>query len=167
MAVKDFRRIRETLDLQAGNIDRKITTSVADINQILNHVADLNGKIANIEIQQGESGDLRDQRDVALKSLSEYFKIHTYTDEKNRYVVTAQGIGTLVTGLHVQDLAITSKNKLDSSNNMNGSVEIVLKDRPSQPITEKFQGGSLSAIVKVRNEDLKKLQVDMDGIAFQ
>jgi flagellar hook-associated protein 1 FlgK len=50
---------------------------------------------------------------------------------------------------------------------MNGSVEVVLKDRPSQPITDKFQGGTLASIIKVRNEDLKKLQEDMDGIAFQ
>lgn len=167
LVVKDFRRIRETLDLQAGNIDRKITTSVTEVNQILNHVADLNGKIATIEAQQGESGDLRDQRDVALKNLSEEFKIHTYTDEKGRFVVTAQGIGTLVTGLHTQELAVISKNKENSSNNMNGSVEVVLKDRPSQPITSKFQGGTLAAVIKVRNEDLKKLQDDMDGIAFQ
>ncbi|MDO9181235.1 MAG: flagellar basal body rod C-terminal domain-containing protein [Bacteriovorax sp.] len=50
---------------------------------------------------------------------------------------------------------------------MNGSVEVVLKDRPSQPITDKFQSGSLASIIKVRNEDLKKLQSDMDGIAYQ
>jgi flagellar hook-associated protein 1 FlgK len=167
LVVKDFRRIRETLDFQAKSIDRKITTSVSDINQILTHVADLNGKIANIESQQGESGDLRDQRDISLKNLSEHFKIHTYTDEKGRYVITAQGIGTLVTGLHVQELAVISKNKLNSSNNMNGSVEVVLKDRPSQTITDKFSGGSLASVIKVRNEDLKKLQDEMDGIAFQ
>lgn len=167
LVVKDFRRIRETLDLQAGNIDRKIGTSVSEINQVLTHVADLNGKIANIEAQQGESGDLRDQRDLALKNLSEHFKIHTYSDEKGRFVVTAQGIGTLVTGLHIQELAVVTKNKENSSNNMNGSVEVVLKDRPSQSITDKFQGGTLASIIKVRNVDLKKFQEDMDGIAFQ
>ena len=167
LAVKDFRRIRDTLDLQAGNIDRKITTSVSDVNQILGHIADLNGKIATIEAQQGESGDLRDQRDIALKNLSEHFKITTYSDEKGRYVVTAQGIGTLVTGLSTQQLGVISKNKENSSNNMNGSVEVVLKDRPSQSITDKFQGGTLSSIIKVRNEDLRKLQDDIDGIAYQ
>jgi flagellar hook-associated protein 1 FlgK len=167
LVVKDFHRIRETLDLQAGNIDRKITSTVSDVNQILTHIADLNGKIATIEAQQGESGDLRDQRDLAIKNLSEHFKIHTYVDEKNRFVVTAQGIGTLVTGLHSQDLAVISKNKNNSSNNMNGSVEVVLKDRPSQSVTNHFQGGTLAAIIKVRNEDLRKLQDDVDGIAFQ
>lgn len=167
LVIKDFRRIRGTLDTQAGNIDRKIQNSVAEVNQLLRHVADLNGKITSIESAQGETGDLRDQRDIALRNLSENFKIHTYVDEKNRFIVTAQGIGTLVTGLHVQELGTISKNKQDSSNGMNGSVEIVLKDRPSQKITDLFQGGTLSAIIKVRNDDLKKLQNDIDGIAYQ
>ncbi len=167
LVVKDFHRIRETLDFQAGSIDRKVTTSVNEINQMLHHIADLNAKISNIEVQQGESGDLRDQRDLSLKNLSEHFKIHTYSDEKGHFVVTAQGIGTLITGLNIQELAVISKNKKDSSNNMNGSLEVVLKDRPSQMITNKFQGGLLSAVIKIRNEDLKKLQDDMDGIAFQ
>ncbi|MBC7713250.1 MAG: flagellar hook-associated protein FlgK [Rhizobacter sp.] len=167
LVVKDFRRIRGTLDTQAENIDRKIQTSVADVNQLLNHIADLNGKITSIEVAQGETGDLRDQRDMALRNLSENFKIHTYTDEKNRFIVTAQGIGTLVTGLHVQELGTVTRNKANSSNGMNGSVEIVLKDRPSQTITDQFKGGTLSSIVKVRNEDLKKLQNDIDGISYQ
>lgn len=167
LVVKDFRRIRGTLDTQANNIDRKMENSVQDVNQLLHHIADLNGKITSIETAQGETGDLRDQRDVALRNLSENFKIHTYTDEKNRFIVTAQGIGTLVTGLYAQDLATVSQNKNDSSNGMNGSVEIVLKDRPSQKITDKFQGGTLAAIIKVRNEDLRKLQNDVDGIAYQ
>lgn len=167
LVVKDFRRIRGTLDQQATNIDRKIQNSVQDVNQLLHHVADLNGKISSIESAQGETGDLRDQRDLALRNLSEHFKLHTYMDEKNRFVVTAQGIGTLITGLSVQELATITKNKNDSTNNMNGSVEIVLKDRPSQKITDKFQGGALAAVVKVRNEDLKKLQNDIDGIAYQ
>ena len=167
LVIKDFRRIRGTLDTQSGNIDRKIQNSVADVNQLLRHIADLNGKITTIEAAQGETGDLRDQRDMALRNLSENFKIHTYVDEKNRFIVTAQGIGTLVTGLHVQELGTVTQNKNDSSNGMNGSVEIVLKDRPSQKITDLFKGGTLAAIIKVRNEDLKKLQNDIDGIAYQ
>ena len=167
LVVKDFRRIRGTLDTQAGNIDRKIQNSVSDVNQLLHHIADLNGKITSIEAAQGETGDLRDQRDIALRNLSNNFKIHTYVDEKNRFIVTAQGIGTLVTGLHTQELGTITNNKNESTNAMNGSVEIVLKDRPSQKITDLFKGGTLASIVKVRNEDLKKLQNDIDSIAYQ
>jgi flagellar hook-associated protein 1 FlgK len=167
LVVKDFHRIRETLDNQAINIDKKVTTAVGEVNQLLHQVSDLNQKITALESQQGETGDYRDQRDLALRNLAQHFKVHTYTDEKNRYVVTAQGIGTLVTGTNVQELAVISENKQNSSNNMTGSVEIVLRDRPSQKITDKFQSGSLSSVLKVRNEDIKKLQDDTDTIAYQ
>ncbi|MCK6593600.1 MAG: flagellar hook-associated protein FlgK [Bacteriovoracaceae bacterium] len=167
MVVKDFKRIRETLDLQANSIDKKISTSVNEVNQILHHVADLNEKIQSVESNHGESGDLRDQRDLALKNLSEYFKIHTYEDEKKRFVISAQGIGTLVSGLSVQELAVASMNKNQSSNNMSGSAEVILRDRPAQRISESFQSGKLSSLIKVRNTDLRKLQDDVDNIAFQ
>ena len=167
LVVKDFHRIRDTLDAQANSIDKKITTSISEVNQMLGQIADLNSKITNLEAQQGETGDYRDQRDLAIRKLSEHFKVHTYADEKNRFVVSAQGIGTLVTGTNVQELATISEDKAHSTNNMHGSVEIVLKDRPSQKITDKFQSGSLASVVKVRNDDLKKLQEDTDTIAFQ
>ncbi len=166
MVIKDIKRIRETLDLQANSIDKKIHTSVTEVNQILHHIADLNDKIQTTESNKGETGDLRDQRDLALKNLSEYFKIHTYEDEKKRFVVSAQGIGTLVSGLSVQDLATVSMNKEQSSNNMSGSLEIILKDRPAQRISDSFQSGKLSSLTKVRNSDLKKLQDDVDNIAY-
>lgn len=166
MVIKDFKRIRETLDMQANSIDKKITTSVSEVNQILHHIADLNEKILHVESNKGETGDLRDQRDLALKNLSEYFKIHTYEDEKKRFVISAQGIGTLVSGLNVQDLAVASMNKQQSSNNMSGSTEIILRDRPAQRISENFQSGKLASLVKVRNTDVRKLQDDVDTIAF-
>ncbi len=167
LVVKDFHRIRETLDAQATNIDKKINTAVSEVNQILHQVADINQKITALEAQQGETGDYRDQRDLALRNLAQHFKVHTYTDEKNRFVVTAQGIGTLVTGTNVQELATIAENKENSSNNMSGSVEIVLRDRPSQKITDTFQSGSLASIIKTRNSDLRKLQDDIDNISYE
>lgn len=167
LVVSDFKRIRGTLDQQSTNIDRKIETSVAEVNQILHHIADLNGKITNLEVSNAETGDLRDQRDLAVRNLAEFFDVHTYVDERNRFIINAQGIGTLVTGLHVQDLATVSSSKELSSNGMNGSVDIVLKDRPSQKITDLFKNGTLSSLVKVRNADIQKLQKETDEIAYQ
>ncbi len=167
LVVKDFHRIRETLNMQAKSIDKKMEASIQDVNQLLHQVSNLNEKITALEAQGGETGDYRDQRDLSLRKLSDFFQIHTYADEKGRFVVSAQGIGTLVTGASVQELAIIAKNQKDSSNNMNGSMEIVLKDRPAQKITDQFKFGSLASIVKVRNEDIKKLQDDMDTIAYQ
>ncbi len=166
LVVKDFKRIRETLNAQATNIDRKIQASVYEVNQTLNYIADLNEKILSIEAAKGESGDLRDQRDLALKNLSEHFKIHTYEDDKKAFIVSAQGIGTLVAGASVQEISTVQTAKEDSSNNMSGSVEVVLKERPGQKISQNFQGGKLASYFKVRNHELRKIQDDIDLIAY-
>lgn len=167
LVVSDVHRIRETLDSRSSAIDRQLKAAVIDVNQITDHIAELNQKITSIENQGGETGDLRDQRDVDLKKLSEYFKIHTYTDEKNRFVVTAQGVGTLVAASRPLELATISRNKDTSTNHMNGSVEIVYKERPGQPFTEKIQGGKMASLVKIRNEDIRGLQQSIDQIAYQ
>jgi flagellar hook-associated protein 1 FlgK len=46
-------------------------------------------------------------------------------------------------------------------------MEIVLKDRPGQIITNSFEGGTIASMVKVRNGDLRELQDKIDNIAHQ
>ncbi|MBT7670272.1 MAG: flagellar hook-associated protein FlgK, partial [Bdellovibrionales bacterium] len=166
MVVKDFHRINESLQNVASSIDDKIRSSVLDINFNLKNITELNKKIANLEVTGGETGDLRDQRDIALRSLASSMAISTYTDDQGHYNVQVIGLGTLVTGGLYQELAVSRTNKDDSSSETANSVEIRLKNRPASVITEKFKGGSLGAIIKVRNSDIKQLKSNLDNIAY-
>lgn len=166
MITKDFRRIRGTLDSLAYNIDKKLEHEIVNINQSLNQIAKLNQKIRSLEAIGGESGDLRDQRDIALKSLSEYFQITTYLDNRNNFVVNAEGVGTLVSATEVQELAFRGQDKDSSSNGMSGSVEIYFKNRPASHISEKFQNGRITSLLTARNSDIQRLQKEVDEIAF-
>ena len=166
LVVKDFKRIRETLDGIAYNIDKSIAADIQDVNQLLENVAQLNKNIVALEATGDETGDLRDQRDLAIRNLSEYFDVTTYTDDKGYYIVAAKGVGTLVTGGQVQELTTGNKSKVQSSNNMPGSLEIFLKHRPNHPVTARFSGGKFSSMIEVRNNDLQQLQKNVDRIAF-
>lgn len=167
LVVKDFQRIRGTLDTIARSIDQKMDGEITDINTTMRSLANLNKKIQALEAAGDETGDLRDQRDLNIKELSKSFKIHTYIDGKGGYNVNAVNVGTLVSGTQFQELATRPITKTDSTNNMDGSVEIYFKERPNQPITHRFKSGTLSALAKVRNEDLKALQEETDNIAFE
>jgi flagellar hook-associated protein 1 FlgK len=167
LVVKDFRKIRDRLDELARNVDRKLNIEIEDVNKIMDQVANLNKKIAQLEASNSETGDLRDQRDLLVRELAKSFSIHTYSDEKNRFVVSAQGVGTLVTGTNVQHLAAGTLDQSESSNKMPGSIEVYFKNRPSAPITSKISGGNMASIVKIRNEDIFKLQNTMDNIAYE
>lgn len=166
LVVKDFHRIRETVDNIARNIDKKIDMDVVGINQITEHIAQLNKKISSMEVVGAETGDLRDQRDLEVRNLSAFFEVNTYVDDRGNYNVAAKGLGSLVSGGVSQNLAVMAQNKTDSSNNMAGSIEIVFENRPNAPVTQKFVNGTFASQLKVRNEDLRTLQDDIDNLAY-
>ncbi|OUR92859.1 flagellar hook-associated protein FlgK [Halobacteriovorax marinus] len=166
LVVQDFKRIRENLDDISAGIDENIKAEIIDINQTSDHISNLNKKIQALEAIHEETGDLRDQRDLAVRNLSKSFKIHTYQDNGGKYVVAAKGVGTLVTGTLAQHLQVGTKNKADASNGLAGSTEIYFKGKPAHVITQKFQGGSIASLVKVRNKDIVSIKSKVDTIAF-
>jgi len=166
LVAKDFGRIRSSLDGLSRNIDSKIDGEIKDINAIAKNVAQLNVKIAELEAGGSETGDLRDQRDLAIRELSKSFKVHTYTDEKDNFIVSAVGVGTIVSGSEHQELATAGTALSESSNGMDGAVEVFFKSRPAHKITPKFKSGRLSSLIRVRNEDINKLQGNIDNLAF-
>jgi len=166
LVVQDFKRIRGSLDDISKGIDENLKAEVIDINQTSDHISQLNRKIQALEAISEETGDLRDQRDLAVRNLSRSFKVTTYQDNKGQYVVAAKNVGTLVTGTLSQHLQIGTKSKSESSNNLAGSAEIYFKGKPAHSITHKFQGGSLASLVKVRNADIVEVKERIDTIAF-
>lgn len=166
LVVKDFHRIRDSLDTMSRSMDQKVLGEIEDINAIAKNVTELNIRIANLEASGDETGDLRDQRDLAIRELSKSFQVHTYIDDANHFVVSAVGVGTIVAGGQYQELAAAGRSIKDSSSGMDGSMEIFFKSRPSQKITPKFKSGRLSSLIRVRNGDIKNLQTNMDQLAF-
>ncbi|AYF45939.1 MULTISPECIES: flagellar hook-associated protein FlgK [Halobacteriovorax] len=167
LIVKDFRRIAETLDEISRSIDDKISLNIKDANQHIETIGQLNRKIRELEANGDETGDMRDQRDLAIKELSKIVKIHTYEDERGNYNVQAPGVGTLVTAAQTQTLGTYVFGKEDSTSGQDGSVEVFWASRSGQQITEKFKGGSLGAVIKVRNHDIKALREKLDQTAFE
>lgn len=167
LATKDFRRIRMTLDGMSKNIDSKIESSIVDINQTSKQIAKLNYKITILEATGSETGDLRDERDLAIKTLSEYFKVNTYLDEKDQYVVNAVGVGTIVSGVNTQEFLAASSSKENSSNNMADSKDVYFKNRPGASISGKITGGKLASLLRIKNKDITSLQKNIDIVAFE
>lgn len=166
LVAKDFHRIRETVDNIARGIDKKIEMDVVGINQITNQIATLNKKIASMEVVGAETGDLRDQRDLEVRNLSAFFEVNTYVDDRGNYNVAAKGLGSVVSGGVSQNFAVMARNKDSSTNNMAGSIEIVFENRPQSAVTQKFVNGTFASQLKIRNEDLRQLQDDVDQLAF-
>jgi flagellar hook-associated protein 1 len=166
LVVNDFQQIIKTLETVEASIDDRYQNDIENVNTILHATAKLNRKINDIENVGGETGDLRDQRDLQIRRLSEYFKVNTYIDEKGQYIVAAKNVGTVVSGTIVQELMVganmmNGKTILDA-----GNKEVFFRNRQSSPITHRFRTGKFSALNKLKTGDIKELKRSVDNIAF-
>lgn len=163
LVIKDFKRQNDAISTIRESINKKFDSAVVDINQLAYTISKLNKQIATIELTSQEVGDLRDQRDSAVRSLSEYFDLKTYVDDKGQYSVNIDGVGTLVTGASVQELK--TGNSLDEKTGR-GETEIYFKDRPSISITHKFQSGKIHALYKTREVELREVEDNTNELAY-
>lgn len=161
--VRDIRRMKESINEAVSSLDRIYEKSVNEINNLLNNISNLNVKISTIEANNGETGDLRDERDLNIRTLSEYFALDTYSDNQGHYVVNARGIGTLVTGSSVNELKIGSN---PNETIFPGSKDIYLGSFSGEPISGKFQQGSLASVYETKNQELKMMQEKLDLLAW-
>lgn len=167
LVVKDFNRIRNTLDSLAKNIDLKLEMTVQELNDDIQNIANLNKRIQILEVGGGETGDLRDQRDVVIRKMSKNFKLSTYLDNKSNFNVHMDGVGTLVTGPNAIPLTTGRVSKDKAINNMEGSLIIFFKNRPTSPMTHKFKLGNIQGLVSARNVEIQRLQKNIDKIAYE
>jgi len=166
LIIKDFKRINETLEKMSHTIDQRLKAKTIDLNQGLVHIANLNRKITELEATGAETGDLRDQRDLAVKNLSETFELQTYTDEKNQFVISAKGVGTLVAGAEIQEVSSGSIPKETKFGQEVNQVHLFYKRRPTFAISPKMQNGEVGSMLEVRDSDIKELQHNIDIIAY-
>ncbi len=161
----DFHRIQANLDDVRGSINKKITLSVGEINSLTKTVAKLNKEINIQEVSGGMANDLRDQRDRALRTLTEFFPISTYSDNRGQFVVNVEGVGSIISGGMAQELSVGSTVKDGSNSADKGDVQVFFSNRPGVPISDKIMGGTLSAQLKTRNEDVVSLEKQVDELA--
>ena len=161
---RTFKRTKRDLNELQVNLDKKIISSVDTVNSILREIGELNVKIRGFENQGGETGDLRDERDLNVRKLSEFLEVRVYQDESGQFTVNAEGVGSLVAGRHVQEL-VAQKSPESKAYNP-GGVELYFRERPSHLISPRISGGQLRALLQTRDGELKGLQQRIDDLAF-
>ncbi|MDH4467735.1 MAG: flagellar hook-associated protein FlgK [Bacteriovoracaceae bacterium] len=162
MVTHDFNRIHERLSELNSNIDSSVEKNVDDINSLLDRIRNLNVKISQFEIETGETGDLRDQRDLAVKNLSEFMEVQTYSTNKNQFTVNAVGVGTLVVGGTAQKLDVQMvENEFGET-----SKNITYKNRPGFVLNDKILGGKLGALFEIKRGELNQFRKNLDQLAF-
>jgi flagellar hook-associated protein 1 FlgK len=161
----DFHRIQSNLDQIRASVNKKVTLTVQEINGLTKTVAKLNREINAQEVSGGMANDLRDHRDRALRTLTEFFPITSYSDSEGQFVVNIEGVGSIVAGGLAQELAVGSVVKPGETSVDKGNVEVFFANRPGIPFSDKLKGGTLGALLKTRNEEIEGLEKQIDTLA--
>jgi len=152
-------------DLRAQTED-EISAYADEVNIQLDKIAKLNIQISNMSSNGQSTADLEDQRDIAVKTVSEYMQVSTYVNQDNVMVVsTKQG----------QLLADTSAQKLVFNQNVNmtatdyypdgGLNGLRINTAGGIEISSTAIGGKIGALFDLRDNTLPTYQAQMDELA--
>ncbi len=130
--------IKNTLN----DIERQIRDSTERINSLLKQIGDLNGKILQVEsgLLSEKANDLRDQREEALRRLSELIDI-SYYEEDNGSVTVNHGTFALVERENVSMLSAPVERDGRRGVFING-----------QDITDTIRQGELGGLLSSRRD---------------
>jgi flagellar hook-associated protein 1 FlgK len=134
---------------------------VGEINEKLDTIASLSGRINEAQAAGNEAADLKDKRDALLVDLTKQIEVRTYTDGNGQLVVQGPGV-TLVQG--------DTARHLDLDVAADGSVKVLAKNNTAggagSNVTKFLSGGELAGILNVRDRDVVEMQTDLDEFAF-
>lgn len=135
------------LDNIQQNLNKKIVTTVNDINNTLEKIANLNKKIKVIEGSNNlmKANDYRDERNALLDKLSGILPISCYENNLGEAIVSLQG-KDLVSG--------SNSNTISIENDEKGLANIYWKD--SKEKIELNKSGELGGLIDVRDGSVKE-----------
>lgn len=165
IVVGDFHRIQSNLDDVRASINKKISLSVDEINGLTTNIAKLNKEISIQEVSGGMANDLRDQRDRSVRTLTEYFPLQTYSDSEGQFVVSIEGVGSIVAGGLSQELSVGARVQDGANSADKGDIQVFFANRPGVNVSDRIKGGTLGAQLKTRNEEIVGLEKQIDELA--
>jgi flagellar hook-associated protein FlgK len=151
-----FRTLGEFLIALDAQIRLEVENTLDGINILTSQIAELNDKIARIEITGGNANTMSDQRDRHISDLSELIGIQTLSKEDGVVNVSTNGIGIPL----VMD---ANNSELELAYDENAVLGISITGT-STCITG-IQGGKLGGLLSLKNSIVSDISDDLDSLA--
>ncbi len=159
-----FKRVDRDLNTRRNDINQKIVGHVGEINKLLKGIAKLNVTIQTAEAgEKQESGDLRDQQDRLLRSLSEKIAVEYYRGDMGMIVVRGPDEALFV------DRDMSAELGARVQENAGQLFEVVVNDTDGNRvsvISEANTAGELKALFNVRDERIPELMKHNNELAY-
>lgn len=147
-----------------GQADTQIAADVGSINTLLDKIDTLNDEIVKYDILGYDgTADLEDQRDQALRELSEYIDISYFKRESGAIVVqTTSGVTLVDNDPHeLSHSGVTQTNP--TTTYASGGIGGIYVD--NKDITQSIKNGELKGLIEIRDETLSSLQTQLDELS--
>lgn len=163
-SVQDLRRETE----------EQISSTVAQLNNSLSSLEDINQKMADNSLSEGSKAGLFDERDRLVADVAEIIDVQVdYRDNGTISLMTRSGLG-LLDGTASQfnfeaagNLSATSQFNLDSAESGVGALTMTTVSGLNLDLVQQgvLQSGSLGALIELRDTTLVDVQSQLDDIA--
>ena len=136
--------------------NQKVSSMVAQVNELSQQIASLNGQIATAEANGGDGGALTDQRDELTTQMAQLIGVSTVQTSGTPTLTTTNG-SPLVIG--------DSSYPLQASTAPDGTVHVL--DGQGEDITNELSGGALGGTITARDSTIPALSLQLDSLASQ
>lgn len=153
-----FNQMYNSLSELQEDIDANVTTTVGQINDIADRIAELNRKVSQIEVSGLNANEMRDERDQLVLELSELIDVQSFEDENGNINISVGNGKALVDGTNTWDLTTTD----------NGGVQDVFwvgSDSTNVNITTQISGGELKGWTEARDVLIPDYMNQLDTLA--
>jgi flagellar hook-associated protein 1 FlgK len=158
----DFATETKNLRVEA---DRQIAQGVDAVNGALERISELNDEISKANALGRPTGELEDERDRQLGTLSQWMDVSTFPRDNGTIVVmgrTSSGAGTTLVDSEAAQFTFDQANALGATADSGDHPELV-----NDPDTElgAVSGGKLGALFEMRDSTLTDFHRDIDRLA--
>ncbi len=133
-------------------VDGDIDSSVKQVNDITRQIADVNTEIVRVMGMGDNPNDLMDRRDLLVEKLGNLINVTVVRSDPDEFIVHTDGQMIVQGGIARQIDEVTD---MDNS----GYSKLIWHDTK---IDASFRGGSLGALVELRDKDLRSELQSLD-----
>ncbi len=159
---QDLNRMATEIQNMRRDADQGIATAVKEINQQLVIIEELNDQIAQQKALDRPTGDLEDQRDLALQRLSEQIDITAFSRADGRVAVFTQS-GRALLDTTAVTLTHNPAVNVDASITYPGGFASI--DANGIDLTTEITGGKIAGYIQMRDQILPNLTSEIDRLA--
>lgn len=149
-----FRTLGEFLTKLDAQLQLETQNSVETINALTSQIAQLNGRIQQVEIGGGTANNLRDQRDQLISDVAALISVET---QSRPYGV----VDVIIAGMPV----VMGTTTVELEAGLNDSSEMGISVKGAGDYTTSISGGSVGGLLALKNTLVSDVRTKLDAVA--